>query len=138
LDEARDLCDRARRRQLRQLGLGALYERLQLDRRLSSGQGVKFGLGRIVGGLRLARASVVAVSIAAAFTRPPDALPSAAVTLYAPDRASARSEISAADHRRASTLRMSAGHDRANTMATAPATAAHTTDVASVSPFCHP
>ena len=70
----------------------------------------------------LVRMSVVAVSIAAAFARPPDALPRAAVTLYAPDRVSATSEISAADHRRDSTLRIRAGHERANTMATARAT----------------
>jgi hypothetical protein len=53
-------------------------------------------------------------------------------------RSRATSEISVVDQRLASTLRINGGQESANTIGTAPATPAHTSEVASVSPLLQP
>jgi hypothetical protein len=58
--------------------------------------------------------------------------------LYVPANKSAITEISAADQRRASIALMVEAHDRAKTMATAPAVAAHTNELARSVPFDQP
>ena len=58
--------------------------------------------------------------------------------LYAPVSANATNEMSAADQRFASTERISAGQEIAKITATAPATAAHTSEVGRSVPLCHP
>jgi hypothetical protein len=78
---------------------------------------------------------VLVASVALAFMRPPAALPSAAVTLYAPASTSVAEAIAAADQRRASMDLIRAGQLSANTIATAPATPAHTSEVAASVPF---
>jgi hypothetical protein len=81
----------------------------------------------------------VELSTAAACVLPPLAAPKAALVLYAPDSSRAVRHMPAAPHRRASSARIVAGHARANTMATAPATDAQIRpETGSPEPFWYP